>query len=58
MKKIFFAMFTVALAALSNLAFAEVNNGTLGNIAPEPVSTTLFLLGGATLAARRLRRKK
>ena len=29
-----------------------------GNIAvPEPVSTTLFLLGGATLAVRKLRRK-
>jgi len=26
--------------------------------APEPVSTTLFLLGGATLAVRRIRRKK
>ena len=25
---------------------------------PEPVSTVLFLLGGATLAVRRLRRKK
>ena len=27
------------------------------NAVPEPVSTTLFLLGGATLAIRRLRRK-
>lgn len=29
-----------------------------GNTAPEPVSTALFLLGGATLAVRRIRRKK
>ena len=34
-----------------NLSFA-------GSTAPEPVSTTLFLLGGATLAVRRLRSKK
>jgi len=33
------------------------NDMTTFNYVPEPVSTTLFLLGGATLAVRRMRRK-
>jgi hypothetical protein len=33
------------------------NVSVTANTVPEPVSTALFLLGGVTLVARRLRRK-
>ena len=51
----------VALDSRSYTWGAIIDNvefGAATTTAPEPVSTTLFLLGGATLAVRRLRRKK
>lgn len=50
----------------NGLAFTEDSSGTVGgtlyagnlSVVPEPVSSVLFLTGGATLALRRYRKKK
>ena len=56
MKKFALVMLlTVGVCAVSSSAFAVSINY---HVAPEPISATLFLLGGAGLAIRKLRGKK
>ena len=52
MKSLYILSLVVVLLGLTGVAHAVSTS-----IAPEPVSSTLFILGGVTLAIRRMRKK-
>jgi hypothetical protein len=53
-------MFTAKISALIILAFqtAAFAGGAVPKVVPEPISMTLFAIGGGVLGARLLRKKK